>query len=305
MKKGEMGVGTLIIFIALLLVAAVAAGVLIQTASSLQEQSLATGDQARSQISTHAQTVEVSATDGRDGLLNDFSHLMKLAPGSDEIKLSQVILTVNTVDKTSTLRYRGANGICLRNVSSGYVTRKEEVISQELNSTWYTFTEDIDYDGNFSDRVRVAPNNASLEFDMTSFSSNYNYSISSIDAAGTTPVQFDVGPERIHPVNLTYGKIRINGTTNKDGALLANMVTVYPYKEGEGYFTITYLQQGTNFVEGNLQRGDVIKLCYETPQDIAEDTEVRLNFIPKIGSATLTQFVTPEVISTERVYLYP
>ena len=39
--------------------------------------------------------------------------------------------------------------------------------------------------------------------------------------------------------------------------------------------------------------------------DVVEDTEIRLNFIPKIGTATLTQFVTPDVIATERVYLYP
>jgi len=54
-----------------------------------------------------------------------------------------------------------------------------------------------------------------------------------------------------------------------------------------------------------LQRGDVIRLCYEGPGQITEDEEVRLNFIPKIGTPTLTKFVTPDVISTERVYLYP
>lgn len=305
MKKGEMGVGTLIIFIALLLVAAVAAGVLIQTAGSLQEQSLATGDQARSQISTHAQTIEVSAVDGQDSMLNYFSQLMKLAPGSDEIKLDQVILTMNTVDKTSTLRYRGTDGICQRNVTSGYVTRQQEVIEQELNSTWYTFTEDIDYDGVFSDMVRIGLDNASIELNLTSFTGNYNYTIASIAAASTTPVTFDVGPERINSAEISYGRIRINGTTNQNGSLLARMVTILPYKEGEGYFAVDYLQQGTNFIEGNLQRGDVIKLCFESPLDILEDAEVRINFIPKIGTPTLTQFVTPDVISTERVYLYP
>ena len=307
MKKGEMGVGTLIIFISMLLVAAVAAGVLIQTASSLQEKSLSTGQQARSQISTNAETVEVSATDGRDGSLNYFSHLIKLAPGSDEIKLSQVIFTFNTKDKTSTLKYRGVNGICQRNASAGYYTRKEEVVSSQINtSVCYNFSEDIDYDGNFSDRVCVASNGDALEFYFTSLGGWYNYTLDSpINDSSTTPVTFNVAKENINDNNLTYGKIKINGTTNINNTMLANMITVYPYKEGEGYFTAEYLQEGTNHVDGNLQKGDLIKLCYEAPQNIGEDVEVRLNFIPKIGTSTLTEFVTPDVISTERVYLYP
>jgi archaellin len=74
---------------------------------------------------------------------------------------------------------------------------------------------------------------------------------------------------------------------------------------GEGYFVAIYEQEGTNHVDGNLQRGDIIRLCYEAPGQIVEDDHVRLNFIPKIGTATLTEFVTPDVISTQRVYLYP
>jgi len=306
MKKAEMGVGTLIIFIALLLVAAVAAGVLLQTAGSLQEKSLATGKQARAQISTNAETVEVSATDGRDGLLNDFNQLVKLSPGSDEIKLDQVVFSFNTVDKTSTLKYRGVTGICELNVTSGYNTRKEEVIDIDLDiSPWYNFTEDIDYDGNYTDRVRVAASGDALEFDFTSFASYYNYSITDISGAEASAVTFDVAKENINIDNRTYGKISIDGTTSTNDTMLADMITVYPYMEGEGYFSVEYLQQGTNYVAGNLQKGDLIKLCYEAPQDVDEDVEVRLNFIPKIGTATLTEFVTPDVISTERAYLYP
>jgi flagellin-like protein len=304
MKKAEMGVGTLIIFIAMLLVAAVAAGVLIQTAGSLQEKSLATGQQARSQISTNAETVEVSATDGRGGALTEFHQLLKLAPGSDEIKLDQVIFTFNTKDKSSTLKYRGIDGVCRNNFTTGYYTRNQESPSAFNITTWYHFTEDIDFDGVYNDWVHVAVGGANLEFNLSG-AGRYNYSITSLVGASETPVTFTVEKTNINPTNSSFGKISINGTSSKNLTMDTGMAIIYPHKEGEGMFTVEYLQQGTNHIPGNLQKGDLIKLCYEAPQNIGEDTEVRLNFIPKIGTATLTDFVTPDVISTERVYLYP
>ena len=95
-KKAEMGVGTLIIFIAMLLVAAVAAGVLIQTAGSLQEKSLATGQQARAQISTNARVIEVSGSDGRLGNLTDFQEIKGIDLLVDEIFVIEEIIEVGS-----------------------------------------------------------------------------------------------------------------------------------------------------------------------------------------------------------------
>jgi hypothetical protein len=190
-------------------------------------------------------------------------------------------------------------------VTNGYYTRNQETVDILINTTiWYTFSEDIDYDGDYTDRVHVSANGANLEFDFSG-AGLYNYSIPSIAGASTTPVLLDVAKENINPTNATYGKIYLNGTATVNDSVPAGTIIVYPHKEGEGMFTVEYLQQGTNHIPGNLQKGDLIKLCYEAPQDIGEDVEVRLNFIPKIGTATLTDFVTPDVISTERVYLYP
>ena len=190
-RKAEMGVGTLIIFIALLLVAAVAAGVLIQTAGSLQQKALSTGTQATGQISTNALMLEVSATDGSNQDIENFSAIMKLAPGSESIKLGDVTFTMNTVDETTTYSYSTAE-----------------------NAT--------------------------------------------VDAAND------------------------NGT-----------------------FVVTYLQTGANHQTGVLVRGDVIQLEFIAQSSIGEGEYVRLNFIPKIGTSTRVIFDTPDVISTERVYLYP
>ena len=184
--KAEMGVGTLIIFIALLLVAAVAAGVLIQTSGSLQQQALSTGSQATGQISTNAAVVEVSAIDGQDGSVDQFYVIMRLAPGSDPIRLTDVTYTISTANTSQSLQY----------------------------------------------------------------------------------------------------------TDNSS-------------EVGTSFFGVEYLQEGENSLPGTLTRGDVVELTFNTTRSITESETMRLNFIPRIGTATLTQFSLPDVMSTQRVYLYP
>jgi archaeal flagellin FlaB len=102
-KKGESGIGTLIIFIAMLLVAAVAAGVLIQTTGSLQNKAITTGSQSQSQISTHIEVIKVTGVNGTDSTIENMSILMRLAPGSDDIFLNETVLTLDTPSSSVTI----------------------------------------------------------------------------------------------------------------------------------------------------------------------------------------------------------
>jgi len=306
MKKAEMGVGTLIIFIAMLLVAAVAAGVLIQTAGSLQEKSLSTGQQSRAQISTNARTIEVSATNGQDGKLEDFQQIMKLSSGSDAIKLDQIIFTFNTKDNTGTLKYRGTNSICENNNVDGYNTWGVENITIAVDTDVNDYNVDLDFDDDGVEDYMYLYNNAGGD--------EYLYFNLSTDGLVNVSTGVEISAGTASPTltstavtngSTIYAYVRLDGPIGPQVINASANFTITPYREGEGYFAIVYEQTGTNHVAGNLQRGDVIRLCYESPRDIVEDEEVRLNFIPKIGTATLTQFVSPDVISTERVYLYP
>jgi flagellin FlaB len=79
-----IGIGAMIVFIALILVAAVAAAVIIQTAEKLQQNAQATGDDTQEQMSTKVillSTVIESTTGGAESLFSTF----ELGPGSEPI----------------------------------------------------------------------------------------------------------------------------------------------------------------------------------------------------------------------------
>lgn len=106
MKKGEMGIGTLIVFIAMILVAAIAAGVLIRTATSLQSRALLTGERSKEQVSTSAVPLMLMATNGSTSNdLEDFIMKVKLAPGSDPIKFSDALIEFDLNDGAADLSY--------------------------------------------------------------------------------------------------------------------------------------------------------------------------------------------------------
>ena len=96
-KKAEMGIGTLILFIAFILVAAVAASVLISTTGSLQSKALVTGKSTQTEVGTSMTAIEVYAEDATSNNEVDYFYwTLKLSSGSDPLRFSDVLVTMNT-----------------------------------------------------------------------------------------------------------------------------------------------------------------------------------------------------------------
>ena len=102
-----MGIGTLIIFIAIILVAAVASMVLIQTSGSLQQRALTTGKQTEGTISTGAKVTSVTAVDANNSYIDSMELVMKLRSGSDPIKFEYALLTQETQYASQDMVYGG------------------------------------------------------------------------------------------------------------------------------------------------------------------------------------------------------
>src|SRR6056297_2997090 len=90
--RGQVGIGTLIVFIAMVLVAAIAAGVLINTAGFLQSQSEATGQQSSSQVSDRLQVVNVVGENVASQQVQTINMTVKKAPGANDVDLEAVTM---------------------------------------------------------------------------------------------------------------------------------------------------------------------------------------------------------------------
>jgi len=181
----KSGIGTLIIFIAVVLVAAIAASVLLGTAGSLQQKALTTGKQTQQEVSSGIQVITLTAQDGTDGSIESFEMLAKLSAGSDPLALNDTVIAFDTKNTSQTLKYQ-----------TGDATSGED-------------------------------------------------------------------------------------------------------------FLASYVKEGPDHLAGYLTVGDVVKLSFNSTNPIGQSQTVKTRIIPKHGVIVPVDFVTPDVISTQRVSLYP
>jgi archaeal flagellin FlaB len=97
--RAQVGIGTMIVFIATILVAAIAAGVLIDTSQKLQDKSTRTGNEATNNVGTSL-VVEsaVGSRNGNTGALEQLDVYVQLAPGASPVDLATLILQYNDGD---------------------------------------------------------------------------------------------------------------------------------------------------------------------------------------------------------------
>jgi len=91
-RRGQVGIGTLIVFIAMVLVAAIAAGVLINTAGFLQTQAEDTGTESTEQVADSLNVITEVGNVSASDTINELRVGVQPAAGANDINLAQLTI---------------------------------------------------------------------------------------------------------------------------------------------------------------------------------------------------------------------
>ena len=130
-NNAAIGIGSLIIFIAMILVAGIVASVIIQTMNSLEQQAMQTGQEVMKDISSGLKVTYVSGYND-NSLIDQIAIIIRTTAGSDEIDLMYTYISLSNSSKKVILNY--SSSIYSDNVSDGLF---ETLNSSLLTSTSY------------------------------------------------------------------------------------------------------------------------------------------------------------------------
>ncbi|AEH60425.1 flagellin [Methanosalsum zhilinae DSM 4017] len=190
--EGQVGIGTLIVFIAMVLVAAVAAAVLIQTSGVLQQRAQQTGSEATQEVSSNLdiKNIEGIRSNGTSGLSPNIDLLrlqVGLQAGSSPVDINQVIATITDGRQTNTLSYiQQADDSSLYD-NNDWKKALEEMLGNETYArNYFTVQEIRDEDQSFyqdnpvmntGDLINIYISTASIDDNQV------NHSITGVDSS--------------------------------------------------------------------------------------------------------------------------
>jgi len=282
-KKGISGITIIIILIATLLIAVISSLFIIQTGFTLEQKAVATSGRASHHLTNKLMIDEVGSSFDSNGYLRDFFLIAQPLPSSDRIDLLNLDLIVQTPNESVVLSYR-VNGTMIEG-NDGYNTWSTDEVGF-VNRT-VNFTLDVDYDDDGADDVVTMNNIGLLTID---FSSESSYTLDQVECIGADEMEFfdeEVQDDEIE-------SILFKGYCG-NGRLPENVTfTITPAKFGRGYYSLEYLQtQEPDHLDGKISKGDMVRIYFETLQDIGLNTEITLILNPSDGNPTEKRIYIP------------
>ena len=300
--RAQVGIGTLIIFIAMVMIAAVAASVLIQTSGVLQQKAQSTGTEATKEVSSNLdiESVEGQRSGTNSSSIDDdtFSDTIdqltlrcSLKVGSEPVDLNQVVITITDGDSVLDLRY----------------------IEGTLDTN-ATNTTDGTFSSSSSDRLTT-----------------YRLLVDSLTKIQVPYPDATIGSGATYVNETSAGTVHLGYNATK--ATTGDYAGKYFMRADMFFIAEEIRDEDNSFAIDNpvMNKGDLVKLILLTaPSDTCSDTttladlkntdprvgesglvidprkEVTINILPEAGANTMVDFTAPSSFGTYlNIGLYP
>lgn len=143
-ESGAIGIGAMIVFIAMVLVAGIAASVLIQTSTRLETQAMITGEETTAEVATGLDVSDVEGYAASGGDIKYLAIQIRPRAGSAEIDLSETFVELSNSDKKVMLKYTGAPEFQLQSAIDGNIFTTTFYDTLEANEFSVIVLEDAD-----------------------------------------------------------------------------------------------------------------------------------------------------------------
>jgi flagellin FlaB len=106
---GSIGIGAMIVFIAMVLVAGIAASVLIQTSTKLESQAMRSGQETIAEVSTGVAIEEIEGHKSKSGTTLDYMVVsVRSRAGSSDVDLSEAVVEISDSSTKNLLTYNSS-----------------------------------------------------------------------------------------------------------------------------------------------------------------------------------------------------
>ncbi|MBP2200675.1 flagellin FlaB [Methanococcus voltae] len=175
-KKGASGIGTLIVFIAMVLVAAVAASVLINTSGFLQQKASTTGKESTEQVASGLQISQVMGMHNNSNINKTAIYISPNA-GSSAIDLSQAVIMLSDGTNKRVYKYNESSYKDLTNGGDIFDNANVEWIKATATKFGIVVIQDADDSCTAANPVINKGDLVAITLNTTSFSTNPRTSI--------------------------------------------------------------------------------------------------------------------------------
>lgn len=321
-KNGLISMETLIIFITVILIAALSAGVLVRNSGVLSQRAFTVSEESRERLVTGVDIVQLQATANLTAEeLNYLEILVRLKAGSNPVQMKnlKIFLTTQITSTAGSLQHSTA--------TDGY----DDVDISSMNTTWQSITDIESYSkdtGNNNEYVRLVSPNI-LQINLSYYSNNEdadyfsttphvaNVSLGSSVNISENNTVIDLLDEPIIVNGMLFGFVTVDGNTSNTVAGGPNLaltnatISNFPSTDACDWNTLipeTRWCYKSQIGDGDttLESGELVSLRYRLrPLNyMRTESPYELRLIPKEGAIETLNAKTPSTLVVTKTTLY-